>query len=384
MEMKRIAIFHPVDDRYGASKILAYVLSFLSKEYKCDVYIPALTHEIEFTLQELIDNDANVNFIEFPCAPLVHRKMYSAKGLCGWILQNIRTFRFLMKLRKDYEIVYINTVALFSISLICRMLNIKNMVHCHEYLKGSVYGEVIRRIIRFGADNIVCVSEKVASYIGDNQKVIVIHNGIPDVTLNMAGSTSSTADDMIQFAMVGRVMPEKGQWFLCEAVKNLPDYLKKKIKIHVYGDAPPTRSHLFQEFKSLISHYQLNSVFIFHGFDPDASKKASQLDVWVIPSIMVDPFPTTVIEGLRAGKIVLTTDNGGASEIINDGVNGYLIKHGDVQYFTNLLSSFLQLSSEKRENIQRQARMTYEQSYGIEKFQDRFEIFFSDVIKNKA
>ncbi|MCL6744976.1 glycosyltransferase family 4 protein [Kosakonia sp. R1.Fl] len=382
--MKRIAIFHPVDDRYGASKILAYVLSFLSREYKCDVYIPALTHEIELTLQELVSHDVNVNFIEFPCAPLVHRKMYSLKGLYVWVWQNIRTLRFLMKLRKDYEIVYINTVALFSISLICRMLNVKNMVHCHEYLKGSLYGEVIRRIIRFGADKIVCVSAKVASYIGDNPKVVVIHNGIPDVTLRVTERASSTPDDMIHFAMVGRVMPEKGQWFLCEAVKNLPDYLKKKIKIHVYGDAPPTRSHLFKEFKSLISDAQLDSVFVLHGFDPDASIKASLLDVWIIPSIMVDPFPTTVIEGLRASKVVLTTDNGGASEIIKDGVNGFLIKHGDVQYFTNLLSSFLQLSSEERKNIQQQARMTYEQSYGIEKFQDRFEIFFNDVIKNKA
>lgn len=384
MEMKRIAIFHPVDDRYGASKILAYVLSFLSKEYKCDVYVPILTHEIELTLQELIGNETNVNFIEFPCAPLVHRKMYSVTGLCGWIWQNIKTFRFLMKLRKDYEIVYINTVALFSISLICRVLNIKNMVHCHEYLKGSLYGEVIRRVIRFGADKIVSVSEKVASYIGANKKVVVIQNGIPDVTLHNAHRALSTTDEMIQFAMVGRVMPEKGQWFLCEAVKNLPDYLKKKIKIHVYGDAPPTRAHLFQEFKLLISHYQLDSIFVLHGFDPDASKKASLLDVWVIPSIMVDPFPTTVIEGLRAGKVVLTTDNGGASEIIEDGVNGFLIKHGNVQYFTDLLSSFLQRSSEDRKNIQRQARMTYEQSYSIEKFQERFEIFFNDVIKNKA
>ena len=38
--MKRIAIFHPVDDSYGASKILAYVIGFLSEKYICDVYIP--------------------------------------------------------------------------------------------------------------------------------------------------------------------------------------------------------------------------------------------------------------------------------------------------------------------------------------------------------
>lgn len=380
--MKKIAIFHPVDDRYGASKILAYVLSFLSQEYQCDVYIPKLTHEIDFTLGELSENNDKVNFIEFPCAPLVHRGMYSLKGLINWGKQNVQTYTFLKKNRKKYSAVYINTVALFSIALICKLLSIRNIVHCHEYLKGSVYGEVIRKVVLFSADRIICVSNKVASYIGASRKVDVVHNGIPDIEHHHLPIVSDYIDGHMNFAMVGRVMPEKGQWFLCDAVKAIPHELLRNVKIHVYGDAPPTRPHLFAEFRELVVQNKLSEVFVLHGFDSQASQKAATLDVCVIPSMMVDPFPTTVIEGLRAAKVVLTTDNGGASEIIKDKVNGFLIKHGDVENFTYVLSSLIKLNHEEIKNIQSQARLTYELNFTIKKFQERFESVFKRFVQN--
>lgn len=370
--MKRVAIFHPVDDKYGASNILAYVLTFLNEEYICDVYIPVLTGEIEKTFKDNVVNIGEVNFIEFKQLPVVHRKMYSIRGLLVWIVQNVNTLEIIRKNKNKYDFFYINTVALFSVSLLCKILRVKNIVHCHEHLKGSFYGNVIRKIVLTCSDKIICVSKCVANYIGESRKIEVIHNGIPDLNRDVTIQFDDRKSELLHMAMIGRVMPEKGQWFLCDAIKKIPSSYQHKIKIHVFGDAPPTRKYLFDELRSYILRHKLEHVFIMHGFDPNASKKSMDMDVFLIPSMMVDPFPTTVLEGLSAGKILVTTNNGGSTEIIDDGVNGFKITPGDTSGLAEKIVRIIEMSSSEKQEIQQEARLSYLNSFTLSKFKERF------------
>lgn len=246
------------------------------------------------------------------------------------------------------------------------------LVHCHECLDGSTYGNIIKRVVKSCATIIVCVSHCVERYIGKGLNVYVVHNGIPDIDNSMLERCNIASRNKIAFAMVGRVMPEKGQWFLCDAVKKIPANKKNAMEIHVFGDAPPTRSHLFNEFKKLIKDNSLDNVFVLHGFEPNVSSKISSMDVCLIPSIMADPFPTTVLEGLMAGKVVVTTNNGGASEIISNGVNGYIVEPGDSQELANTLVSILDKTDDERAFIQNNARMSYETEFTLSRFKRRF------------
>ncbi|MBN6046144.1 glycosyltransferase family 4 protein [Citrobacter sp. ku-bf4] len=377
--MKRVAIFHPVDDRYGASNILAYVLTFLNEKYVCDIYIPILTGEIKKTFSDNAVNMEQVNFIEFKKLPVAHRKMYSFRGLLAWVSQNINTFELIRKNKIKYDLFYINTVALFSVSLLCKLLRVKNIVHCHEYLKGSFYGNVIRNVVLACANKVICVSKCVANYIGESDKIEVVHNGIPDLNQNFEVSSDHRDVQLLHIAMIGRIMPEKGQWFLCDAVKTIPSRYQKKIKIHVFGDAPPTRKYLFDELNSYILDNSLDHVFVMHGFDPMASKKAMEMDVFMIPSIMVDPFPTTVLEGLSAGKILVTTNNGGSTEIIDDGINGFKVTPGDTSMLSEKIIKIIDMTSTERQVIQKEARASYLKSFTLSKFKDRFMSVLSNT-----
>lgn len=51
--------------------------------------------------------------------------------------------------------------------------------------------------------------------------------------------------------------------------------------------------------------------------------------VAVLPSTWPDPCPTTVIEAMACGRPVVTTRNGGMTDLIEDGVNGILVTPGD-------------------------------------------------------
>lgn len=126
----------------------------------------------------------NINFYELPSLPVIHRGMYNFKGVLKWLMMRYQVVFTYEKTRGKYDLIYINTLALFSIVIIAKSLNIKSLVHCHEYLNGSLYGRLIKRTVQYCATVIVSVSNHVASYISDfKSNSHVIHNGIPDLGL---------------------------------------------------------------------------------------------------------------------------------------------------------------------------------------------------------
>lgn len=369
---KKIAFFHPVDDKYGASNILAFIVRILAKDHVCHIYMSKLTGDIESTIAS--NNNPNIKFIEYSELPLVHRGMYSVGGIYTWILSNLATYKFLKTVKNDYDLIYINTVSLFSIAAISRILGVKNIVHCHEYLSGSIYGRVIKLLVTRFSDEIISVSNHVDSYISNGtSKCKVVKNGIPDLIMESEPNSFYLEPGYMHFSLVGRVMPEKGHWFLLDMLKKLPIDILSKIKIHVFGNSPPTRKYLMEDFRNEIIKLGLEGTVIFYGFDSQAASKIINMNVCLIPSMMADPFPTTVLEAIRAGKIVIATNHGGAKEVIEHGVNGYLIAPGNVEAFCAVVTEIVTQNAEKNKEVGFAARTLFLENYTIEKFQERFK-----------
>ncbi|MFM5582273.1 glycosyltransferase family 4 protein [Aeromonas veronii] len=372
--MKKIAIFHPVDDMYGASNILVYTLALLSDSFICHVYIPKITGCMAQRLSELKET-RNVFFHEVDYIPLVYRAMYNPKGIFSWIIKNIKLMCFLYKNKNDFEFIYINTLSLFTIPFIAGLLRKKSLTHCHEYLSGSLYGSVIKYIVALSPTLVLSVSKHVDSYVKTrwcSDRYIVVHNGIPDSNFSVEDVDSDYIIGKVNYALVGRVMPEKGHWFLLNTLDNMSEVDRDKIIIHIYGDAPPTRMHLMSDFKNEINKKGLSKNILIHGFDIKAAKKIAFMDVCLVPSIMADPFPTTVLEAAKAGKPVIATNHGGASEVIDNAVNGFLITPNDVSSFSDAICHLSNITKIQRESIGHMARDNYEKRFTIAAYERNF------------
>ncbi|BDO07881.1 glycosyl transferase family 1 [Aeromonas caviae] len=358
---------------YGASNILVYTLAILSDKYACHVYIPKVTGCMAQRLSE-IKETSNVFFHEASFLPLVYRAMYTPGGIFSWIIKNIKSMLFLFNKRNDFEFFYINTLSLFTIPLMVGFLGRKSLTHCHEFLAGSLYGKVIKYIIALSPTLVLSVSQHVNSYIKTKRKsfrYLVVHNGIPDVSQAVLVSDSDYLIGKINYALVGRIMPEKGHWFLLDALELMLEDERKKIIVHIYGDAPPTRSYLMQDFKNEVNFRGLANSIVIHGFDSNASQKIAFMDVCLVPSIMADPFPTTVLEATRCGRPVIATNHGGASEVINNEVNGLLIAPHDITSFANAINKLSNMSEVQRNSIGKMGRKNYEESFNISAYEKR-------------
>ena len=140
---------------------------------------------------------------------------------------------------------------------------------------------------------------------------------------------------------LGNVIYRKGLHTLLEAIKNL----KPQLILDVVGsqESEPAYAKRMQEF---IAINDLSSFVFLHGsLDKETLiEKLRQAHILVVPS-SYEGFGIVYLEGMAFGLPAIGTMAGGASEIISDGADGFLIEPGDV----DLLESRLRILNERRD-----------------------------------
>lgn len=101
----------------------------------------------------------------------------------------------------------------------------------------------------------------------------------------------------------------------------------------------------------------------FKGFVSDEALQACyrDCDVFVMPSAG-EGFGFVFLEAMKYGKVVVAANSGGAPEVVEDGVTGFLVEYGDQKQLADSLTE-LCLDPEKRMRLG---------SAGFQRLQDRF------------
>jgi len=129
-------------------------------------------------------------------------------------------------------------------------------------------------------------------------------------------------DDIIILISVGRLVPRKGYAFALEALANISSpgchYL-------VIGDGPEEQS-----LKNIARQLHVEDMVTFLGFLPDELKfqYLSASDIYVLPSVH-EGFGICLLEAMHCGLPIVSTDEGGQTDILIDGRNALLVPPGD-------------------------------------------------------
>lgn len=173
---------------------------------------------------------------------------------------------------------------------------------------------------------------------------------------------------------VARIDPLKGQDRLLKAlavvVKAFP-----KVKCIFIGNGSMTKEVLKtsekklyeQHLRRLVEELGLQSSVIFTGSIPrsELMQAYEECDVVVLPSLR-EGFGLTVTEGMAFSKPVIGSATGGIMMQIWPGVNGYLVKPGDVKQLSDALITLLS-NDELRRRLGANARAIYEQHFSLER-----------------
>jgi glycosyltransferase involved in cell wall biosynthesis len=99
----------------------------------------------------------------------------------------------------------------------------------------------------------------------------------------------------------------------------------------------------------------------------------------IIPSVWPENFPTVCNEAMSVGRPVIGTRIGGIPEIIDDGVNGYLVEPQSPQQIAEKVLQLF-LDKELLITLGRNARQKAE-TFSVEKYVENLETVYTETIR---
>ena len=204
----------------------------------------------------------------------------------------------------------------------------------------------------------------------EKAKIKTILNGIPDKYCPVDGGKINGATYK-KVTLIGRIKPEKGIWFFLDAIALLPQHILESILFIIIGGAAPGGEQFVKKLEDDIEQHPARKNIKFQAFMPDITGALNETDILVVPSLMKDPFPTTILEGLSAGKPVIATNTGGSIQSIKNKITGFLIEPNDRQMFAERLKELIE-SDALRIKMGAQAREEFLKSFTFEIFEMNF------------
>lgn len=162
--------------------------------------------------------------------------------------------------------------------------------------------------------------------------------------------------ETIDFAYIGRVMKEKGFDQYIDAAK----YIRNKYnntRFHICG--------MYEDdYKDLIEELEKENIVIYHGNVTDMINNVYKvIDCTIHPSYYAEGMSNVLLETCASGRAIITTDRPGCKEIVDDGINGYIVKQKDTNDLIEKIEKYLNLSYEQRKQLGLNARLKVEKQF---------------------
>lgn len=299
-----IMIFMPWWDESGAPKVVAKVAEYLSKnEYNL---ILILTHKRPehangnpdfpgevFDLGELFHMDLWLNFVEYL---IISRRVHT--------IWNIGSDWFFTNISKSHT---------FPKKIIQSLFVPDNLHMFSQIREQHLFTDVIFE------------SEAMRSNYfknGGTTRNHVIPNGV-----EISDFVTPIKNRQIELIYASRLAPEKDPHSCISILEGIPEFkVGGKWNSTIIGGGP-----LLDSIKDLSRRKGLSTEVIGHVSDPITFISDSK--ILVLTSTHFEGRPNVVLEAMSRGTVVIAFNVGAISEMIQDGVDGFVIEEGKITEF---------------------------------------------------
>lgn len=148
-------------------------------------------------------------------------------------------------------------------------------------------------------------------------------------------------DDEVAIGIIGRLVPVKNHAFFLEAIKKLSEMTAHPYKVLIIGDGE-LRQEIEEKAKLLNLDYTTerdtvhDKKLIFTSWIKEADVATSGLDIIALTSLN-EGTPVSLIEASAAGKPIVSTNVGGILDVVEEGINAYIVEKEDIAGFAGKL-----------------------------------------------
>lgn len=291
-----------------------------------------------------------------------------------------RLYRKIKILQPDVVHTHMVSLIYMALTFIFQRLSCKlHTVHNDAKVEAAgPIGAIIRRIL-FSFCNVrpITISEESKRSFTDyyNIESSLIYNGRPQYqrisTLsNVYSGFPRFSNNSMILVNVARVCQQKNQIQLVEAVNEV----RKEgydVELYIVGSIYDRAI-----YDSIIAY---NYPFI-HIIGPQANSRdfIKDADAFCLSSVY-EGMPITLIECLSVGTIPICTSVGGITNMIQNGVNGILVKDIQVSDIKNAILTYVNMADEKKIQMKSEVKNSYE-NYRMDVCAQKYEALMLQTI----
>ena len=176
--------------------------------------------------------------------------------------------------------------------------------------------------------------------------------------------------------IVSKLWEGKGHALLIRAFKEIRRE-KPQARLVIVGEGS-----LMESLKDLVTHLELSGAVIFTGFLEDVPQILATFDVAVLPSYF-EGMGRVLLEAMAMEKPVVGTAVGGIPDLIEQGLNGYMVSPGSEK---ELAASVLKILNDKALALKmgQAGRMKMTDRFSAESMVQSIEKVYSELLKKKG
>ena len=149
--------------------------------------------------------------------------------------------------------------------------------------------------------------------------------------------------EKIVFNYIGRILHDKGVDDYIECAKRIKEKYSN-VEFNMLGFIEPTEIHYEKQLKEL----EEQNVIFYRGSQKDIKPFILRAHATIHPSIYGEGMSNVLLESASSGRPLITTNNPGCKETVEDGVTGFIYTGGNVVELIEKVEEFLQTPNEER------------------------------------
>ncbi len=245
------------------------------------------------------------------------------------------------------------------------------------------------------ADRILPLSTPEAEFLfkhyeavpSSDARVTVVPNGIdptafppsPPVTRERVRQRLGVSKDEFLLLIPSRVDPRKGQSTMLKAlVEARPILEQHRYRLLLLAWPEPATDHAAR-LRGLMAEHDLESRVLTHPPVPhdEMPRYFAAADGVALPS--QEYFSIVMLEAMLLERPLIASVHGGSRDVIEDGINGLLVDHTDVDELASATLRLVTMERAARQEMGRRARRTVHDGYTWEKVARRLLSIYGHV-----
>ncbi|MCB2296773.1 glycosyltransferase family 4 protein [Clostridium tagluense] len=205
----------------------------------------------------------------------------------------------------------------------------------------------------------------------NNNIAIDKHRLIPGsgVNLKQFHVLDYPSDETIEFTFISRIMKEKGIDQYIEAA----EYIRNKYPntvFHICGFCE-------EAYEEKLKILQDKGIINYHGMQRDVRVILEKTHCTIHPTYYPEGMSNVLLESAACGRPVITADRSGCREVVDDGMNGYIVEQQNSKDLIEKIEKFLKLGYEEKKKMGLVGRKKVEDEFDrqivVEAYMDEIE-----------